>query len=268
MTVGAFEAVARPLVAMIHLPPLPGAANYDGRPVREIARMAAEEGRLLEGAGFDGVMIQNTHDRPARVRVPTGTAAALAVVTAAVREAVSFEVGVNAHKNDAEAALAAAVSAGASFVRVKVLVGAVVGPEGVIEGSAERALDVRRDYARDVEVWADLYELTSWPLAATSLENTADLATRFGMADRLIVTDPTVAETRAAVGRVRSVSPLPVLIGGRTSADTIAEALAEADGVIVGTYLREGSRTDRPLDPQAIRDFMHAAEAARRQASS
>jgi membrane complex biogenesis BtpA family protein len=248
---------------MIHLPPLPGAANYDGRPVPQIARAAAEEGRMLESAGFDGVMIQNTHDRPARVRVPVGSASALAVVTSAVREAVAFEVGVNAHKNDAEAALAAAVSAGASFVRVKVLVGAVVGPEGVIQGNAERTLDVRRDYAREIEVWADLYELTSWPLAATSLENTADLATRFGMADRLIVTDPSVGESAAAVARVRTASSLPVLIGGRSSADTIAEALAHADGVIVGTCLRQGSRTDRPLDPQAIRVFMQAAEAAR-----
>jgi membrane complex biogenesis BtpA family protein len=261
--VAALEGIDKPLVAMIHLPPLPGAANFGGRPVREMARAAADEARTLEAAGFDAVMIQNTHDRPARVRVAAGTVAALAVVTAAVRDVVSIDVGVNAHKNDAEAALAAAASGGASFVRVKVLVGAVIGPEGVVEGSAEKALDIRREYASGIEIWADLYELTSWPLAATSLENIADLATRFGMADRLIVTDPSVEESRAAVERVRSASPLPVLIGGRTSVDTIAEALGGADGVIVGTCLRQGARTDRPLDPDAIRQFMQAAHAAR-----
>ncbi len=93
---------------------------------------------------------------------------------------MDFDIGVNAHKNDAEAALAVAVSSGASFVRIKVLVGAVVGPEGIIEGSASAALDIRREYAAGIEIWADLYELTSWPLAPTSLQNTADLATRFG----------------------------------------------------------------------------------------
>ncbi len=255
----AFDGVDKPLVAMIHLPPLPGAANYDGRSVRDMARMAADEARLLEGAGFDGVMIQNTHDRPARVSLPAGSTAALAAVTTSVRDAVSFEVGVNAHKNDAEAALAVAASCAASFVRIKVLVGAVVGPEGIVQGSAERALDVRREYASGIEIWADLYELTSWPLASTSLENLADLATRFGEADRLIVTDPTVEASRAAVGQVRTASPLPVLIGGRTNAANIREALDSADGVIVGTCLRQSARTDQPLDPEAVDAFMRAA---------
>lgn len=255
----AFDAIDKPLVAMIHLPPLPGAANYDGRKVREIARVAADEARILEGAGFDGVMIQNTHDRPARVTLPVGSTAALTAVTTSVRDAVSFEVGVNAHKNDAEAALAVAASCDASFVRIKVLVGAVLGPEGIVSGSADRALDVRRNYAPGIEIWADLYELTSWPLAATSLENLADLATRFGNADRLIVTDPSVDDSRAAVEKVRRSSPLPVLIGGRTTADNIAEALDSADGVIVGTCLRQSGRTDKPLDPAAVETFIRAA---------
>jgi membrane complex biogenesis BtpA family protein len=255
----AFDGISKPLVAMIHLPPLPGSANYDGRPVREMARVAADEARLLEAAGFDGVMIQNTHDRPARVTVPAGTTAAIAAVTTSVRDAVSFDVGVNVHKNDAEAALAVAAACGASFVRIKVLVGAVVGPEGIIQGAAERALDVRRSFAPQIEIWADLYELTSWPLAPTGLANLADLATRFGGAERLIVTDPTVEDSRSAVVTVRAASPAPVIIGGRTNADNIAAAMDTADGVIVGTCLRHSARTDQPLDPSAVHEFMRAA---------
>ena len=258
MTMATLQGVDKPLIAMVHLPPLPGAANYAGESVRDMARAAADEARVLERAGFDAVMIQNTHDRPARVRVAPGTVAALTAVATTVRDAVTFDVGVNAHKNDPEAAFAAAVSADASFVRVKVLVGAVVGPEGVVHGSAETALDIRREYAGGIELWADLYELTSWPLAPTPLENLADLATRFGMADRLIVTDPTVEASRAAVQRVRTASTRPVLIGGRTTAESIAEALASADGVIAGTCLRLSGRTDQPLDPAAIDRFMEA----------
>lgn len=258
----AFDGIAKPLVAMIHLPPLPGAANYDATPVREMARAAAAEARVLETAGFDGVMIQNTHDRPARVKLPTGSVAALTAITNTVRDAVTFEIGVNAHKNDAEAALAVAASCGASFVRIKVLVGAVIGPEGIVEGVAERALDLRREYANGIEIWADLYELTSWPVAITSTENLADLATRFGHADRLIVTDPTVEASREAAKRVRSASPLPVFIGGRTTAENIHDALDSSDGVIVGTCLRKSSRTDNALDEEAVHKFMRAARAA------
>lgn len=94
-----------------------------------------------------------------------GQHAAIAAITSAVREAVKFDIGVNAHKNDAEAALAVPVSAGASFVRITVLIGVVVGPERIVEGSASVALDIRHEYAAGIEIWADLYELTSWPLA-------------------------------------------------------------------------------------------------------
>lgn len=255
----AFAGALRPLVAMIHLPPLPGAANYDGRSVARIADDAADEAAHLVGAGFDGVMIQNTHDRPSRVRVPTGTVAAMAAVASHIARRADVRLGVNVHKNDAEAALAIASASGASFVRIKVLVGAVVGVEGLIQGAAEQALTVQREYASDVEIWADLYELTSWTMAGTSLENLADLATRFGKADRLIVTDPTVDASRLAVERVRQATPIPVLIGGRTSADNIKAALASSDGVIVGTCLRRDSRTDGPLDPEAVRSFIAAA---------
>jgi uncharacterized protein len=256
-----FHRVPKPLVAMIHLPPLPGAANYDGRSVREIVVDARGEARMLRDAGFDAVMIQNTHDRPARIGASLGTVAAMAAVASAITNTVDIPLGINVHKNDAEAALAIAVSSGAVFVRIKVLVGAVVGVEGIIEGAAERALDVRRDYAQGIEIWADLYELTSWPIAATSLENLADLATRYGQADRLILTDPTVEASRAAVERVRLASGQPVLIGGRTDAENIRDALATADGIIVGTCLRAGARTDQPLDPAAIERFMTAARA-------
>lgn len=255
----AFSGVDKPIVAMVHLPPLPGAANYDGRSVPEIARQAAGEARQLADAGFDGVMLQNTHDRPARIRARSGTIAAMSAIATAVRAAAEIELGINVHKNDAEAALAIAVSSEASFVRVKVLVGAVVGVEGVIEGASETALDTRREYASGIEIWADLYELTSWSLAGTSVENLADLTTRFGMADRLIVTDSSVADSITSVARVRSASSLPVLVGGRTSAETIRAAHHAADGVIVGTCLRQGGRTDMPLDPGAIAAFMRAA---------
>jgi membrane complex biogenesis BtpA family protein len=255
----AFSGIGKPLVAMVHLPPLPGAANYDGRPVSDIARQAAGEARTLADAGFHGVMLQNTHDRPARVRARAGTIAAMGAIASAVRAATPIELGINVHKNDAEAALAIAVSCEAPFVRIKVLVGAVIGVEGVIEGVSEIALDIRREYASGVEIWADLYELTSWSLARTSLENLADLTSRFGMADRLIVTDATVEDSVVAVERVRSATSVPVLVGGRTSAETIRAALEASDGVIVGTCLRQSGRTDMPLDPRAIREFMLAA---------
>ncbi len=177
-------------------------------------------------------------------------------MASAVRDAVTFDVGVNAHKNDAEGALAGAVSCGASFVRVKVLVGAVVGPEGIGRGERRTRARHAARVRGGIEIWADLYELTSWPLATTSIENLADLATRFGSADRLIVTDPTVEASRAAVATGPHGLAAAVLIGGRTTAENIGEALAEG---------RRCDRRDLPsvtvedgpaLDLEAVEGFM------------
>src|SRR4029077_4421660 len=118
---------AKPLVAMIHLPPLPGAGNYEGSPVRTMAQRAVAEAQLLSEAGFDALLIQNTHDRPSTTYAPPETLTAMSAIAGAVAAAVSRPIGINVHKNDGPGALAVAHAIGATFVRVKVLVGATLG---------------------------------------------------------------------------------------------------------------------------------------------
>src|SRR5258705_10331372 len=113
---GALSGIDKPLVAMVHLPPLPGAANYDGRPVSDIARQAAGEARTLAEAGFHGVMLQNTHDRPARLRARAGTIAAMGAIASAVAGPPPAGGGVKPPQNDPEAALPVPGPRGGRFV--------------------------------------------------------------------------------------------------------------------------------------------------------
>src|SRR5262245_43223240 len=252
------RAPGKALVGMVHLPPLPGAANYDGKPVRDLRDRAVREAELLGEAGFRQLMVQNTHDRPSVSQVGAATVAAMTAIVAGVAETFGGELGVNVHKNDAEAAIAVAHACGASFVRVKVLIGAVIGPEGIVQGAADVAQRLRAGLDDSIEIWADLYELTSWPIAPTSVENLADLNARFGGADRLIVTDRSVDDSLAGVAAARSATRLPVLIGGRTDATTIRRALDGSDGVIVGSCLRRHGDTSEPIDPVVLSRFMSA----------
>lgn len=250
------------VVGMIHLPPLPGAANYDGKAVRDLSDRAVREAKVLSDAGFTQLMLQNTRDRPSATTVGPATVAAMTAITAAVADQFGGQLGVNVHKNDADAGLSIAHACAASFVRIKVLIGAVVGPEGLVQGVAERAQRLRSLLDPSIEIWADLYELTSWPVAPTSVENLADLSVRFGGADRLIVTNDTVEASVAAVAAVRSVTSRPVLIGGRTVPATVRQALDGSDGVIVGSCLRRNGSTADPIDPAAVARFMAAVAEA------
>lgn len=253
------SSLAKPLVAMIHLPPLPGAGNYGGSPVQTIAQRAVAEARLLSDAGFDALLIQNTHDRPSTTYVSAETLTAMAAIAEAVATAVSCPLGINVHKNDGPGALAIAHAIGATFVRVKVLVGATLGPEGIIQGNADAVVQLRNKLRSRIEIWADLGELTSVPIIDIPLRVLADWTARFGSADRLIVTEPNVELSAKAVSAAREGASIPILIGGRTDPSSIAQAMAASDGVIVGSYLRADGKTANDLVAKRVHELIQAA---------
>ncbi|MGD8193315.1 BtpA/SgcQ family protein [Herbiconiux sp. P18] len=245
------------LVGVLHLPPLPGAANYTGASVLEIARVAADDARVLADAGFTDVMIQDASDNPQPDQVGPATVAAMAVVGAQVRRAVSIPLGVVAGHNDGEASVAIAHAIGAQFVRVKVLTGVSAGPDGWIEGCAHRVAMLRRLLGSDVEVWADAHEATSRALTGDVVW-AAQQAMSFGGASTLIVTrDSGVADAVTDIAAVRAVvgPDVDILIGGRVTLGTIATARAGSDGAILGSAIKTGPGDDARIDPVAARAF-------------
>ena len=105
-----------PLIGVVHLPPLPG---YPGCPgMQALIEHALADLEAFERGGLTGVLVENEHDRPHRVEAAPETIAAIAVIThELVRAARSIAVGVEILLNDPEASLAAAVAAGAAFIR-------------------------------------------------------------------------------------------------------------------------------------------------------
>lgn len=261
----------RPLVGVIHLPPLPGAPE-GGSPLSEVRDRAVRDARILVEGGMDGVLVENYGDAPYRSDdVGPAPVACMTSVAAAVRSAVGVPVGVNVLRNDGEAALAAAVGAGADFVRVNVWTGARVTDQGVVEGAAHRVLRLRRRLRSDVAVLADVAVKHSAPLADRPVAEEAAEAVERGRADGLLVTgsatarppEPERLETvrRAADGR-------PVLVGSGLGPGNAARLLAAADGAVVGTALKEGGETPAPVDRGRVEALVEAARAGRREGLS
>ena len=85
--------VSRALIGVVHLPALPGTPE-SRLDIPAITSIAVEEARQYEEAGFHGVMIENTHDRPyLKAGVGPEIAAAMAVIGAEVRRAVPLPLG-------------------------------------------------------------------------------------------------------------------------------------------------------------------------------
>lgn len=247
------------LVGMIHLPPMPGSPGWQGDTQREIMDAACRDAVVLEESGFDAVLVQNSLDRPTRERVDQLTIAQLAAVTTVVSRSVSIDVGVNVVKNDGPAAVAIAACAEAAFVRVKVLTGAVLSAEGIVEGCAAATHELRTRAGHPMQVWADIYEPTSRQLLADDFDHAITDAMDFGLADAVIVTGTTASDS-IRLAEKASALKCPVVIGGRISAETVKDALQHAESVIVGSALKADPGIRGRVDGAKARTIVAAAD--------
>ena len=264
-----------PVIGMIHLPALPGSpgAPGDGEVAMDAAvERAVDDARKLEAGGVDGLMIENFGDAPFYPDdVPKHTVAATTRAATAVASAVELPIGINVLRNDAEAAVSVAAAVGAAFVRVNVHTGARVTDQGIVEGRAHETVRLRERLGVDVGILADTDVKHSAPLtpAEYSAESFADTAER-GLADAVIASgsgtghavDDDALEAVVAE-RERHGLDTPVFVGSGVRPDPVGDLLAVADGVIVGTALKEGGETTAPVDPDRVAELVARADEVR-----
>ncbi len=165
------------VIGMLHLLPLPGSEDYRGGGLGPILERARWEASTLADGGIDAIMLQNTGDLPPARDGEPETIAAMSVIGAVLRREVACPLGVNVLANGAVASLAIAQAIEASFVRIKVYVGAVVTTEGLLTGAAKEALTFRRRIgAEQIAIMADVYDRTSAPVGDMPIAVAADLA--------------------------------------------------------------------------------------------
>jgi membrane complex biogenesis BtpA family protein len=249
---------AKVVIGVVHLPPLPGSPHYRGSPLGEID---------LDG-GCHGLIVENHWDIPFPKPGEHGyeTAAAMAVVTRAVRELTNLGLGVSVLSNAAECAIAAAWSGGAGFVRVNQWANAYVANEGIIEGQAAHATRYRhRIGATGVKVFADVHvKHGAHAIVAdrTLAEQTEDA--EFFDADVLIATGSRTgdAASRDEVDGIAAHTTLPVVIGSGITVGNIGELLPACDGVIVASSVKDNGRWWGRVDQAKVRELTAAASRA------
>src|SRR5258705_1053976 len=253
----------RTVMGMVHLPPLPGSPRWDGSMARVVAWALADGGALSEG-GVDAVLVENFNDMPFTPgRGEPAPVAAMSGVAAEARRALPrTPLGVNVLKNDARAALAVAAAVGAEFIRVNVHAGAVLADQGIVQSDAYGTLRDRRLLGVQVAIFADVGGKHAVPLAPVEVEQTARDLVHRGLADALVVSGPATGQATplAEVKRVRSAVPdVPLLVGSGVTAETAAELLSVADGLIVGTSVKRDGAVRLPIDRARVERLVAAA---------
>jgi membrane complex biogenesis BtpA family protein len=255
--------VPRALIGTIHVGALPGTPG-NKKSVAAIAEDASREARVYETAGFHGLAIENTHDRPyLKGSVGPEIGAAMAVIGSEVRRVSSLPLGVQVLAGANLWALAVAHACGAAFVRVEGFVFAHVADEGLIESSAGALLRYRRTIgAENVKIFADIKKKHSAHAITADVDivETAKAA-EFFQANGVIVSGVSTGEPADAC-EVRAVSEavsIPTLIGSGITPENIGE-YAAASAFIVGSSVKEDGNWENALEETRVRALVRALE--------
>jgi membrane complex biogenesis BtpA family protein len=258
----------KPVIGMVHCWPLPGAPGYTGYGMDTILDHALRDANTLAEGGVDGLIVENMWDIPFRAgpNVQPESIAAHAVVARAVRQAVDLPMGINLVHNGGVALLGIALAAGASFIRVCMFAGAGVWDAGEWdEGCAADLMRRRKElHAEHIKLFADVDKKHSVRFPGIDLATHIEW-TRFFGADALIVSGRMTGDA-PDIEQVREAKALsgdrPLLIGSGADDRNIGAFMAVADGVIVGSSVKDGGRIENAVDAERVRRFVAAARAA------
>jgi membrane complex biogenesis BtpA family protein len=251
--------VPKPVIAMAHVPPLPGTPRYDAAAgVDGLVERVRADLRHLLASGVDAVMFCNEDDRPYVFHADPGSVAVMARVITELRPK-DRPFGTD-FLWDPAAALALAKATGASFMR-EVVTGLYESDMGLWAPDAGALYRYRRQLdAQDVAVFANITPEFASPLGSRTVYQRARSAAVSSLVDAILIAGPMAGaepdleqlrEAKEAVGQ-----GVPVLLNTGARIGNIARFLAVADGVIVGSSLKVDGHTWNPVDPARVQAFM------------
>ncbi|PZU39900.1 MAG: SgcQ protein [Microbacterium sp.] len=259
-----FPGTDKPLIAMAHVPALPGTPLYDAEAgVSGLVDHVRRDVEVLVDAGFDAVMFCNENDRPYQLKAGPEAAAVMSrVVTECRPDSIPFGVD---FLWDPSIALATAVATGASFLR-EVVTGVWESDMGLWNTDAATTLRERRRLGGDdIAILMNVSPEFASPIGTRSVAQTARSTVVSSLADAILVSGP-MAGAGPEMSLLREVrdavpSDVPVILNTGARADTIADMLDVVDGCIVGSSLKVDGHTWNAVDPDRARRFVRAAKA-------
>lgn len=255
-----WSSVPKPVIGMLHLPPLPGSPRYGGD-LNRLRDTVLRDADALAAGGVHGLMVENFGDVPFYPgRVPAYVIAHMTAIAAEIRRRVpQLPLGINVLRNDGLSALAVAHAVGAAYIRVNVLCGGRVADQGVLQAIAHDLLRERVMLQADVKILADVDVKHSAPLAARALADEVDDTVHRGLADGLVVSGAGTGKTTdpdKVVDAKSCAKQVPVFVGSGVTARTVPHYINYADGFIVGTAFKKDGDPRNPVDVARVKELV------------
>lgn len=251
----------KPIIAMAHVPPLPGTPLYDSRRgIDGLIESVRSDLRVLLEAGVDAVIFCNEGDRPYSLEAGYDGVGVMTRVVTELRP-TDRPFGVD-YLWDARAALAIGVATGAAFMR-EVATGVYESDMGLWNTDAAGLLRERRRLESEIAILMNVTPEFASPIGGRSIGAVARSAAVSSLADAILISGPMAGAEPdlAALREAReAVDPeIPVLVNTGAKSTNIGAFLEVADGCIVGSDLKVDGYTWNPVDPTRVRRFIEAA---------
>jgi len=255
---------SKPVIGMVHFPPLPGSPLYDGQSLREISEIALHDAQIYEKLGFDGILFSNEGDRPYLSNVDEYTTAVMSRLIFEITQKVRMPFGVSVLA-DPEAAIAVAEAVEANFVRI-FLTWVFVGDWGFINPKAGELQRFKKNIFGKAKILANVSG-HSEPLGGRSIGQIVKGAIKFGLADGICVSGSTAGEEAPEedikLAKENS-DGVPVFVGTGVNIENLERMLNISDGIIVGTSLKKEGNTFNPVDEERAKKFIERAKEIKR----
>ena len=257
--------VKKPIIAMLHLDPLPGDPRWHyGDSVEAVVQHALEDLRALQNGGVDGILISNEFSLPYQRHMNFVTPADMAYVVGRLKDEIRVPFGVDCI-SDGEATIELAAAVGADFVR-GTFCGVYVGDGGLYNNDFSALL--RRKAALHLDNLKMLYFINPESDRNLDTRPLADIAksTIFkAHPDGLCISANAAGQDvdDALITSVKEANPeVVVLCNTGCRPDTIVRKLRCGDAAVVGTYFKEGGKLEDSrlrnlrVDESRVKEFM------------
>ena len=262
--------VSKPVIAMLHLPGLPGRPEHDrASGIASAVEAVGRDLEVLQSVGVDGLLFCNEADIPYQLSVGHEISAAMASVIGQLRADLRTPFGVNLLW-DPIASLAVARATGARFIR-EVLTGVYESDLGMIAPQLGEIAGYRTAIGGDdIALFDNIAPEFASAIGSRGIPERARGAA-FLRVDAILISGPAAGvpfEMSDLHLAKEAVPDTPVIANTGVRAERIAEIFGVADGVIVGTSLKVDGMTWNPVDPDRAERLMEAARSARSAAST
>lgn len=250
---------AKPIIAMVHFPALPGSPLYDSKLGLDYILESAENDLIaLQNAGVDAVMFGNENDRPYELNVNTATTSTMAYVIGLLKSKIIVPFGVNVLW-DPMSTIALAASTGAHFVR-EIFTGTYASDMGIWSPDAGKTMRYRNALKRnDLLMFYNISAEFAYSLDRRSVAERAKSSVFSSIPDAVLVSGQITGESVNLndLKEVKELLPeIPVLANTGVKIENIENTLSIADGVIIGSSLKVNGDTWKSVDPLRAVNFM------------